>query len=164
MENLLLPSYSEMMADRNQLRRLYEIMDAHFKKTLSIVGVDTPHHRGGESITLHFNWVKYEDIQMYLQIEKGLFQYRIHTLNAEKGNRKAMRTKYSKRLLDHAKEKKIAIERPKRFGSGKTMTVAVVPVDDWYGTEIYPPLETVIKNMQKHFDFLNEFTSTNIPS
>ncbi len=109
------------------------------------------------------NWDTNKDgFPVYLQIEQGKLVYKISThsddVNLGERTRSDVRNQIHEMLMDAAKQKsEIKIRKPKRFGTGTYMTVAVVDKEDWLGADdILLDLPAVITKLKQHLSFLRD--------
>jgi hypothetical protein len=74
---------------------------------------------------------KLQDCELYLQIEQGSLCFKISV--KDKSQASDIRDRWHKKLLEAAKRltQSLPLTRPKRFGRGWTMTVAVIEPSAW---------------------------------
>ena len=75
------------------------------------------------------NWYDYDSFNAYMQIEQGLLCFKLGEVYE---NMAEVRNRLHRILMDGCKDKP-EIKRPRRFGNGTYMTVAVVDRKDWLG-------------------------------
>lgn len=111
-----------------------------------------------------FNWLNYLKIHdVYLQIEsnKKDLCFKVWVSDNEK-NRSDVRNQLYELVIHKAEQHNLPIQKPVRFGSGKTMTFAVVKAEDWLGNlDQTVNLEQVIKNLLKYADFMQRLFPEN---
>ena len=88
----------------------------------------------GGFLGLWWNFVKNDEIRMYLQFEEMKLCFKIE-YNGD-GNRSDVRWKYYSRLMKVSEDNGIRIEKPLRFGAGTYMTIGIVPAEDVFGIGI----------------------------
>lgn len=100
---------------------------------------------------------------VFLQTEEYKLCFKLSTnpdevTMPENSNRGGIRNKISRLILNSAKEKGIqTITRPRRFGNGKVMTVAVVERQNWLGdTNEKVEKDKVVENLRFYIEFLKE--------
>ncbi|MDR0484383.1 MAG: PD-(D/E)XK nuclease family protein [Alphaproteobacteria bacterium] len=111
---------------------------------------------------LGFWWCSQQknDCWLYLQIEqdKKYKQGKLCFKLSASGNKTAQRNEWHSIIMSKAHEKnKTEIKKPKRFGTGNRMTVAVVEQEDWLG-DINSTLnkEEVVRKLKDYEKFLKE--------
>lgn len=72
----------------------------------------------------YWNWKEIEDCHLYLQIEENKLCFKIEVKNKEA--RKEKRQYWFEYFYEEGKKLNLKITRPKRFGNGETMTVAII--------------------------------------
>ena len=82
---------------------------------------------------LWWHFVENDEVYMYLQFEEAKLCIKIEY---DGDDRSETRWKYYNKLIECAKNAKINVEKPARFGSGTYMTIGVVPTKEVFGTEI----------------------------
>lgn len=82
---------------------------------------DVPNPKGG-FVGFWWHWQNVGDSKQYLQLEQPVLCFKIIVDNKEK--RREMRSEWSKRILSVAEDSSLKVARPRRFGTGKSMTVA----------------------------------------
>ncbi|MBC8181497.1 PD-(D/E)XK nuclease family protein [candidate division KSB1 bacterium] len=111
----------------------------YIEKKIGLVGWDFVNNPNGGFWNAALNWDYWNIYPVYLQTEQYKLCFKISTDPAEvempdNVSRGKIRNKISELILKCARSKNInTIRRPKRFGSGKYMTVAVVDSENWLG-------------------------------
>lgn len=77
------------------------------------------------------NWFSYGSFNAYLQIEQGALCFKLGEVYE---NHAAVRDGFHRTLMEGCKNRP-EIKRPRRFGNGTYMTVAVVERKDWLGSD-----------------------------
>lgn len=110
---------------------------------------------GGGFLGLWWHFLEWKDYYVYLQIEQGNLCFKVGEVYK---NRSAVRNEWHNIIALRAKEKGYnEIERPKRFGTGTYMTVAIVEKQNWLGEdESLADLEAIILKLKKYEIFLND--------
>jgi len=80
-----------------------------------------PNPRGG-FVGFWWHWKNVGDSKQYLQLEQPVLCFKIFVDDKEK--RREMRSEWSERILSVAEDSSLKVARPRRFGTGKSMTVA----------------------------------------
>ncbi len=74
--------------------------------------------------------------ELYLQIEQGPLCFKIRTQTGSIAVRAALRNRWHERMMEAAWQVGVmGVRRPGRFGNGSTMTVAIVPPEEWLRTD-----------------------------
>lgn len=94
---------------------------------------------------LWWHFVENDEVSMYLQFEEAKLCIKIEY---DGDDRSETRWKYYNKLIECAKNAKINVEKPARFGSGTYMTIGVVPTKEVFGTEIIN-VNTVVDRLKK---------------
>lgn len=94
-----------------------------------------------------WNFVENDEVYMYLQFEYSKLCFKIEC-NGD-CNKSELRWKYYSLLEKEAKKANINVEKPIRFGTGKYMTIGIVPTNELFG-------DTQI-NMQELIEKLKSF-------
>ena len=99
---------------------------------------------------------RWKDYSVYLQIEQGNLCFRIEVLEENNEVRNKIRNEWHDVVMAQAqKENKKEIERPRRFGNGKYMTVAAVSCENWLGADnSIIDKEKVIATLKEYQSFL----------
>ena len=126
----LVQSYSNRPIDdwsRESWRAFYK----HLQLEISGLGWDYVSNPSGGFLGAWWYWKKWQDCDVYLQIERGLLCFKIGV--PDKSRASVMRDAWHKALMEAGKmlAQSLSLRRPKRFGSGWTMTVAVVEQSVW---------------------------------
>ncbi|MBH24055.1 MAG: hypothetical protein CMH57_06320 [Myxococcales bacterium] len=82
---------------------------------------DVPNPSGG-FMGFYWWWRPIPGGELYLQLEEASLCVKVHV--EARDQRGATRNRWSRRVLDEAKARGVALRRPSRFGSGRYMTVA----------------------------------------
>ena len=129
---------------------------------IELVGWDYVNNPSGGFWNAVLNWNYWGIYPAYVQIEQHKLCFKVSTDPAEvtmpEGEKRgSVRNNLSRLIIDTAKEKGLNVKKPKRFGSGKYMTVAVVEPSDWFGN-INEKIdsEAVKKNLIGYKEFLQE--------
>lgn len=118
---------------------------------------DTPNQNGG-FCGMNFKPIGLGQYNVYMQIEggngNGNLCYKIEVF--DKANQLSARTQAHSIIMDKAKELGLTeIRKPKRFGKGETMTVAIVPKEEWLGKdEDIIDMDKVRNNISKYESIL----------
>jgi len=100
---------------------------------LEIVGLgwDYVPNQSGGFLGAWWYWRKWQDCDVYLQIEEGPLCFKISV--PDKSRASYMRDGLHKELMEASTRlrQSLRLKRPERFGSGWTMTVAVVEQSAW---------------------------------
>ena len=111
----------------------------YLEKNIGIVGWDFVNNQNGGFWNAALNWDCWDIYPVYLQTEEYKLCFKLSTHPGdvklpENITRASIRNKTSQLILNSAKKKNITtIHRPRRFGNGKYMTVAVVESENWLG-------------------------------
>jgi hypothetical protein len=107
------------------------------------------------------------EIPVYLQVECRKNNIKIsykantssNTTSAEKSN---LRNSLYRKLIENKEYLELSLNRPKRFGNGKTMTLLETKNSDWLvGKDGLVNKSNVISSLKKHISFLEKFTFIN---
>jgi len=113
----------------------------YLENEIDLVGWDFVNNPNGGFWNAVINWSHWGIYPAYIQTEQNKLCFKISTdpksVTLPEGKKRGqVRNELSRLILKSAKEKGIeSIKRPKRFGNGKYMTVAVVHCKDWFGNE-----------------------------
>jgi len=108
----------------------------------------------GGFLGIWWHFCKWKEYYVYLQIEQGKLCFRIGPVNE---NRKQVTNEWYNIVNQKSLEKgKKEIKRPKRFGSGYYITVAIIEREDWLGNDNEPiDKDKVIAKLKEYEDFLD---------
>lgn len=144
----------------------------NLEEEINLVSWHFVNNIGGGFWNAVLNWDYWGKYPVYLQIEQGKLCVKISTdfdeLELTDGmTRSRIRNMLHNLIMHNAREKgESNIKKPKRFGSGKYMTVAIVPCDIWLGkNDEIIQMEKVVNNLKKYLDFVNSiiYDPANIP-
>jgi len=131
------------------------------EKQIGLVNWHYVNNQNGGFWNAVLNWDYWNIFPVYLQIEQGNLCFKISTDPAElkmpeNVTRSQIRNKTYHLIKRKAKEEGLdKIVRPKRFGHGKYMTVAVVKKADWLGkNDDRIELDKTVKLLKKYRQFL----------
>ena len=100
-------------------------------------------------------WWKFkqkEDYTVYCQLEEKKFCFKVNV--EDKGMRTSLRNSLLDKLIVTSLKSKINIIKPKRFGNGRYMTIAILEENYWkINKEEIVDIAQTIKNI-KRIDFL----------
>ena len=110
------------------------------------------------------NWHQWGDFPLYMQIEQGNLCFKLSTHPEDTGfegsiDHTAIRNECYHSLIAHAQKAGLSeIKKPRRFGKGKYMTVAMIEQDDWLGSQHQAvQIENAIAKLSKYESFLEDF-------
>jgi hypothetical protein len=108
------------------------------------------------------NWEQWGDFPAYVQIEEDKFCFKVSTHPEDIAtpltrNRREVRNELYRLVMEKAQVEGLTeIERPKKFGNGNYMTVAIVKKGNWLGKKDEKvDLKKVVFNIHKYRDFLD---------
>jgi len=114
--------------DNNSWIGFYKFLEKH----LPVAGWKYVPNRAGGFFGLWLQSYEWKDYKVYLQIEQGKLCFKI----AASKNRKTARDEWYRIIIKNAKEQGFnEIKKPKRFGHGEWMTVAMIEKQNWLGSD-----------------------------
>lgn len=130
---------------------------------INVNGWEYVSNPAGGFLGLWWHFQRWNDYVVYLQIEQGNLCIKIGEVYADKSN---VRNEWYKVVKDSARKNSIKeLHKPKRFGCGSYMTVAVVERKDWLGgEEEVVDLERVLLILKKYEVFLSKTVQEYIES
>jgi hypothetical protein len=128
----------------------YKYLESH----IDVSGWKYVPNPSGGFIGFWWHFLNWKDCKVYLQIEQGNLCFKIEASK----NRAMIRNEFFSIIMKNAKLKNfIEIKKPKRFGNGIWMTVAIVDRNNWLGSDNYLiNKNTVISNLKKYEIFLDD--------
>lgn len=129
----------------------YSLLQNHFDGNWDYV----PNQSGGfMGFWWNFNLSDFCTINMHLEENKLCFKIEV---NDEKKNYSNLRNKWHKKIIKASEDSELSITKPKRFGHGKTMTVAVLQGDYRVSrSNGLLDVENTIEKLKKAEDILNK--------
>lgn len=79
------------------------------------------------------NWKKWGEIIFYVQLEEDKVCFKIEVKKSDNANPSSVRNRMSQKVISLSKEKELKLKKPKRFGKGTYMTIAIIESKDWLG-------------------------------
>lgn len=132
-------------------RHAWEGFYKELEKKLTIKGWDYISNRSGGFMGAWWHPVKTKDIEMYLQFEESKLCFKIYYDDEDRAN---VRNKYYWRLMEHTKDRYPEIVKPYRFGSGWSMTIAIVEPENLFNFsfDYFDKIVNRLKEYQKIVD------------
>lgn len=109
-------------------------------------------NKSGGFLGFWWHFKSNREVTMYLQFEQNKLCIKIEYKS--KTNRTEIRNKYYDILIREARKSGVAIERPKRFGSGKFMTIGVIPSKIFFENECID-IEMMIEVLHRYEQVIN---------
>nr|WKN37903.1 PD-(D/E)XK nuclease family protein [Tunicatimonas sp. TK19036] len=136
----------------------------YLEEKMKIVRWDFVNNSSGGFWNAVLNWDYWGVYPVYLQTEQRKLCFKISTVDFKEDstpnevNRTKVRNIVSKTILEAAKDDNLPmIRKPKRFGNGKYMTLAVVDSEHWLGNKNEKVnQDKVVKQLKVYKDFLLE--------
>lgn len=125
----------------------------YLEENINLVNWEFVNNPNGGFWNAVLNWSYWGIYPAYIQIEENKICFKVSTDPSEIDlpenlNRSKVRNELSQLILKSAREKNITIiKRPKRFGKGKYMTVAVVDCENWLGRKNEIIQKEKVKNL-----------------
>ena len=133
------------------------------EKEINIINWHYVNNPNGGFWNAVLNWEYWGVYPVYIQIEQGKLCFKISTdpdevIMPDNATRSGVRNQLNRLILSKAKELGFTkIKRPKRFGHGKYMTVAVVERKNWLGSDLEVLNSAfVIDSLNAHKQFLKQ--------
>ena len=106
------------------------------------------------------NWLTHESVFIYMQIEQGNLCFKVGEVY---DNHRAVREHYHGLLVSKAPDD-MGLKRPRRFGNGTYMTIAIIPRPVWLdGDEGTLNFAAVLDRLLRYESWLVETLATAIP-
>ena len=135
--------------DDNDWKGFYQVLE----QKRQIVNWCYENNPSGGFWNLVLNWFVHEGGCLYMQIEQGYLCFKVGDVY---DSRRDVRTRFHRLLMSSA-DSDMGLERPKRFGCGAHMTVAVIPQNKWLGPDDQlVDIEAVLKRLDRFESWLKK--------
>jgi hypothetical protein len=114
-------------------------------------------NQAGGFLGFWWNFLDTNECQIHIQLRQEELCFKITVLDESKDSYSSLRNEWSQKIVQSGKVKQLDIKKPKRFGQGKYMTVAVLSQDyRLTGNNQLIRMEDTIQYLRKMEKVLND--------